>query len=582
MYQTNFAVYLGQEDEKIFVGFSADQGFFIVLKVDEGLDKERGRDLLKRIGVVLEQASIRNLNDFETFLAEKFKETDIPAGFSCAAGLQRGEIFLLKTVGTGQIYLKRGRDFARLIGGDNSASGYIAQGDFFIFTTQEFAQTLGEDKLKNIIDGKRPHEVLETITPQLKTQNDTGMISLFVSFEQEQTAEVELKEEVKSTQASIRNRLSTTWVNIKTQLQTQDKQKRRTFFIVGIILVVFIWSVFLGVQRRVGSQSQKKINSTREVIEEKLRSAEEVAFLNLPRAIVLINESKTRLSSLKKEVRNPNDRNIRELEKLITDKEASILKKEEKKAEEFFDLSVEDKNASGQKMYLDGENLAVLDPQGAIYILSLSKKSLDRRVSTDAKAATIISEAQDKIYVFRKGAGVFQITPDGKSTKVIDNDPQWKDVTNLITYNNNLYLLDRGGDQVYKYLVAENGFSQKSSYFEAGQSADLQGANSLAIDASVYIGLQGRILKYVSGVQDTFNTSFPEENSKLTKIFTSKDLEKVYGWDKDKGALYVIDKTGTYERQIDSSVLKNAADLAVFGSNAYILSGSKIYILNVE
>ncbi len=582
MYQTNFSVYLGREDEQSFIGFSAENGFFAVLKVDAGLAKEKGRELLKKMSVELEQASIKNLNDFETLLADKFKEEDIPSGFSISSGLLNDNILLLKTVGTGQVYLRRASEFAKLIEGTSSASGYVAAGDFIIFTAKEFVQVFGtEEELKNQLADKNPHDFLETITPQLKTQNDTGTIALFVNFQKEGSAE-EILEEPKVRQVSLPDKLLTALSDAGKQLKAQDKKKVLTFIGVGLILIVFVWSVFLGVQRRVGAQSQKKISSAKEVITEDLKQAEDVAFLNLPRSIELINEAKKNLADLERQVSDKENKDIQALEKLISDKEDKILKKEKKEAVEYFDLSVENKNAQGQKMYLDGENLAVYDLKGAAYLLSLTKKSIDKRESSDIKGASIITLSQNKIYVFRKGVGIFELSAEGKSKKVIDNDPDWKDVVDLVSYNGNLYLLDRGANEIYKYLVAENGFSQKTSYFQSGKRANLQDASSLAIDSSVYIGLPDIILKYVSGVQDTFSTSFPEENSKLTKIFTSKDIEKVYGWDRNKGAIYVIGKSGTYERQINSSIFAKASDFVVFGNNAYVLSGSKIYKVSIE
>ena len=112
MYQANFSVYLGHEDEVSFIGFSAEGGLFIVLKVDEGLTKEKGRELLKKMSVEIEQALINNLNDFDTYLVDQIKQADIPAGFSCVAGFLHDEVLFLKTVGTGQIYLRRGSQFA--------------------------------------------------------------------------------------------------------------------------------------------------------------------------------------------------------------------------------------------------------------------------------------------------------------------------------------------------------------------------------------------------------------------------------------------------------------------------------------
>ena len=69
----------------------------------------------------------------------------------------------------------------------------------------------------------------------------------------------------------------------------------------------------------------------------------------------------------------------------------------------------------------------------------------------------------------------------------------------------------------------------------------------------------------------------PDGNINTTKIFTNKDLEKVYGWDKEKGAIYVVGKNGDYLEQVNSKILSTASDFVVYKNSIYVLQGSKIY-----
>ena len=126
-------------------------------------------------------------------------------------------------------------------------------------------------------------------------------------------------------------------------------------------------------------------------------------------------------------------------------------------------------------------------------------------------------------------------------------------------------------------MVAESGFGSKNSYFQSGQSIDLSQVNSLSIDGSVYLAGDAVMFKYTSGLRDGFKIDLPDGSTNINKIFTTRDLEKVYGWDKKKGIIYVMNKNGDYQEQVNSKILSTATDFVVYKDFIYVLQGSKIY-----
>ncbi|MEK9169266.1 MAG: hypothetical protein AAB788_00825, partial [Patescibacteria group bacterium] len=143
--------------------------------------------------------------------------------------------------------------------------------------------------------------------------------------------------------------------------------------------------------------------------------------------------------------------------------------------------------------------------------------------------------------------------------------------------NGNIYLLDQGKNDIRKYMTTESGFGGGTSYFQLGQSINLSSVNSLTIDGSVYLAGDSVMFKYTSGLQDAFKTNLPDSNINTTKIFTSKDLEKIYAWDKKRGTIYIMGKNGDYQEQVNSKILSTASDLVVYKNSIYVLQGSKIY-----
>src|SRR3989338_3073911 len=592
MLYANFAAYKKEFAGEEFQGSICENNFFGVLSTEGGLEKEKGEALLRKLASDIAEQKIEHLVDLDAYVTDFCKNENLPASFSFSCGYLTGEVFLLKTIGDGVVYVKRKHIFSNLLEKNLSASGYVENEDSFIFTTDSGSAGYKE-ALKKIIDKADPAEAAQALVPEIAQKDLKDRVALFVRFENKEPTLTEAEEHlvadpsastIASQQISEHPNIFKEWLGkAKAELQGQDKKKKTTLILISIILVVFIWSVVLGYQRRTSATLDQRTQETKELVVENLRQAEDVAFLNLARATALITEAKGDVAALKKELKGKKPNEIADLEKLVAEKEESVLKKEERSFEEYYDLSVEDRNAVGSRLYFDGENTVILDTQsGTAYLLSLSKKSLEKRNASEFRNGDLVVRSDDNIFVLKKGAGIFGIDTENKAKKVVENDKDWGDISAMVTYNKNLYLLDRTKGDVYKYVPAEQGFSEKSSYFKGQDNPNISGANSLAIDLSVHVGFPDAIAKFTSGQKEGFNPTFPEDDTNIIKIITNTDIEKIYAWDKKKSTLYVVNKSGVYERQVNSPIFGKGDDIEVFGANAYILKGSKIYRVSVD
>jgi hypothetical protein len=345
--------------------------------------------------------------------------------------------------------------------------------------------------------------------------------------------------------------------------------------------LLFVLSLIYGYQERAGKTAFNKIKTTRETVQEKLNQAEDVSEINLSRAIALLGDARKDVSELKKQLKGKNQSDIRSIDEMIYSFEVKILKSEEKKHQEFFDLSIENKNAKGIKIAVYKESAVILDNKGYVYIFSLTKKSLDKRKSSLLSKAKSVSMYEDSIY-FLTPDGVYSIDEKNKTKKIVSKDKDWKGVSDIISYAGNIYLLDNKASRVYKYISTEQGFSQKNDYFARGQEVDLEKALSFAIDSSLYIGFSQSIMKFTSGLRDGFSTSYPKEKINVAKIYTDQECENIYALSKIDGILYILSKTGSYEKQIKSSIFKTASDFVVYNKSAFLILGSKIYKVELE
>lgn len=617
MLQAHSSVYKGKNFDDGFVGYFSTEHLFVVLSIEEGVSAAEGSEILQTVKQSLIHSHVGTLAKFEAKISEMILQENLPAHISIAAGLLHNDVLYLKTVGDGHIYFRRGKQLQKIISGDNVASGYLKQFDCVIFTTSKITSLLGEiEDIKSFIDLNTPENIVEDLTAQQYDEDDKGFVALFTEFlsesyqvEEQLAADTsseaiydqseeryqepeEMEDEEYTPKQSLSfapKQLFSQVGNLKDKFHMPTlpssrfkKANKITMIGVAVIFAILVWSVVFGYQRRAEAQLQKKITTSKELISKKLTQAEDEAFLNLDLSMSLIAEAKAETEKLKSDVGPKKAKDIAEIEQMIKDKENQIVKKEEKPYDEFYDLALEDKDAKGSKVFLNGENVAILDTnKKTIYVLSLTKKSITKKTAGEVASASLIGMTKENVFFFTDDNGVYQFTSDDKVKQVIKYDDEWGEIVDLQLFGSNIYVLDKEKDEIFKYGVIASGYGPKSSYFQGGQSVDLASASSFAIDASVYVSIGDQIAKYTRGSREEFKTSFPTSAVQITKIYTSEEVEKVFAWDKSKGTIYVLNKTGTYERQLKSPILTKADDFFVYQSSVYILSGQKIYKMSL-
>ncbi len=576
MLKTETAFYLGEEIENHYSGLIGEGNVFLAFEAPSGFPNSEGRAFLSHAKEKLTTTNINNLADLDASVSELIKTKNLPLHVSFAIGFVKENILYLKTAGEGKVIIRRGNRTAVLLAGDNSASGYFQEGDAFMFTTEKFLTAVGEkEALNDLFDGKKPSEIIDDIAPLLKEKGeDKGLVAIFIKFEEEEKIQDEtlVIQKTPNIVGKLRD-------DIRSYYQKFGKRKSLTFITVLLIFVLFLYSVVFGYQRRTEQKQSEDINLVSQSISQKLSQAQEMSYLDMNSALSLINQAKDQLNQLQEKY--PKRPEVVKISQEVTQAENKILKKEETGFSEFFDLAVDNADASGYRMDLDGSTLAIIDrTNGTLYSFDLDKKSLAKNQDDSVKKADLIASSNGDQFYYIRGAGVYTFDQTGKAKRVIDNDSGWSDIVDMASYNGNLYLLDAGANQVYKYVPTANGFGSKTSYFGNGNIVDLSGSNSLAIDSSIYISSPDNVLKFTGGAQDGFKLSLPNSNVDIYKIFAKKELTNVYLWDKKNGVVYITDKSGEFVKQVQSSIFSKAQDIAVYQGGIYVLDGSKIYKIN--
>jgi hypothetical protein len=606
-----YSIYLGNESDSFHLDFVSTENLFIIASTENAIEKEAFKEIFAKTRDAVTAEHIHDLASFEKLLDREFKKLENDAGFALAASLSVGNVLYLVTRGGGSVFIDRGPIFQKLISGDQTSSGYLEEQDMLVLTNSYFTARVTPPTLQRFIQSNGPQEIIESLTPDLKSSDDTGLIALFGRYHARDAMEETVEESVDDggfvvggiseaqvveevvrepiyaapaenmPQEKVAPRFTFNVKGILAGFKPGGSLGKKLTFVVLIILVgVFIWSVVLGNQRRQRNAFIKKVEVASQQIDEQLEEASSLTASNVDRSLELLASSKSTYEELKTEAEKKKLADLDQLKAIgskLAEAEKSIKKEEETGTEEFYDLNLIEKGASASKFYYDGTTLAMLDDeQSKIYLLNLEKKSVETRKDNKVKSGLYIALHQDEPYIFSNNDGVFRIT-DKKTEVLIEKDDEWGDIKDMWMYNGNIYMVDAGKDEIYKYLVAEGGYSAKTSYVKSGK-ADLAKANAMAIDRSIYVLNGSRVMKYESGNSINFAIKIPGgDDLEFDDIFTSDDIDNVYLLDKAAKKIFVVSKDGEFLKQISVSVIGEATDFVVDQKEGILLlTGDKI------
>jgi hypothetical protein len=192
-----------------------------------------------------------------------------------------------------------------------------------------------------------------------------------------------------------------------------------------------------------------------------------------------------------------------------------------------------------------------------------------------------------KVFVFSPDKGVSMIETDtNKITQVVKPDPEWGRISGLFAFAGNVYLLDEFKNQIWKYIPAQAGYSDKYEYLNGNNGIDFAGAKKMQVDYSVWVLKPGpEILRFTGGDKDFFSVSGLDESLKeISSFYVSDTTDSAYFLDPENSRLVLLDKTGKYLAQYLGEKFRTAKDLVVDekGKKVYLLEGNKIHVVGLR
>lgn len=575
------------------VALTSEQAAASGKKILDKIEEEKGKFTKKNLAEL--KSLVESLKHFQSETQE----------LTFALGILVGRVLYLATRG-GKVFLKRGEKCLLVCKDEEATSGFIQGEDLIIFQTPRFAEIVSEETLSQNLNHHPPQEIAEALNPQVYQDEDNSLAAaLILKMERAEAAEEREeengvvspkaspdlpKEQVRETSPK-RNFPFTLLANIfppRRIYLREEGGSRRTLLTVAIILVVLLaTSIFFQLNRDRSARENSQFSQNLTEAGQKYEEGKGLLGLNDALARKALLEAKQKAQSLQSLAKSQSN-DWKKAEELLAKIEESLGQAQKlyriSDAPIFLDLGLVKQGAEGQKIALYEKTLAVLDKNGTAYSISVVNKS-SQILAGNLKEAKFLAIHGDNVYVL-DAEGIKEISVKEKTAKLkISKDGEWGQIAGVVAYAGNLYLLDKGKNQIWKYIRTETGFTDKKNYLNKDITPDFSRANSLTIDGAVWVSSGRNIIKYLSGRPDAFAThGLDQDFDNLRAIYTNDNNKNLYILDSDNKRVVVLDKKGGYVAQYQADFLSNAGDLAVSESEGKILvlAGSKIYGIEIK
>ncbi len=528
-----------------------------------------------------------------------------------------GNILYIVLRGAGDVYLKRGHEFAQLLHGAGEISGEVKIGDTLLLTSAEFSKAIYQNELTQVFDHLPPAEVAERLTLLLHEKKyGEGSAAVILQINDARDLEIpdtrvhvapvpDAKIPLRSLASyvhprnvrNLRRYLSRQYIKSAIRRIRSHPKKATAIFTIALG-ALFGVSVLFGIWKQATRVKNQSVINTINDAQHALDEGIALLSLNPVKGRQRLVTAKQLLDPLRTSVSARSDEGVQvaNLYREATDNLTLAMQIYNVKPELFFDAGLVKKDGKIFSIGLAGTTMGITDQvTKTAYALDVTSKNT--QIVGGGPPYTGLS------YVAIHGTHMYVLTDSGinqvlltdkKTTaNVVKKDPQWGSISALVSFGGNLYLLDNEKSRIWKYVATdtgppagEAGFSETREYLNPDTLPDLGRATSMAIDGSVWIGTaDGNIMKFTQGKTDTFVPQGvdPVFGENLT-VYTSDTTTNLYVLDGANKRVVVLDKDGTYLSQYvwQDAVIPTQLAVSEGQKKIYLLAAGQLYAIGLK
>ncbi len=460
------------------------------------------------------------------------------------------------------VLLKRGRELYQMIITAEGVSGTFVAGDMLLAGNQHMLE-----RIKSISQSEI--EKLQALIENLsKAYQLSSKIIVMESFKKKISPRALMWLKRTTSNLISRKNISSPSTLVPDILQRKpillDKRRKYALILSIVFLMLLTTSVGLGISKRQQFMKSQKEQQLIDNVRYRLEQAKSLEQLNPARAKVLLTEARQALQAYKTEnqlssqmVQNL-DREVALAYELVS---GLILVQE---VPQYFDpLLIKDVFIPTQ-MTLSDDEISLLDTSNKI----AGTVSLESKSSKVIAGSSVIQSnsriASVPTWLFLLSGNKLSVV-DKLSQKQIKSFTLSKtEVSDLVGYGNNLYVLDVLAGQVLRFRGTKDGLSKSEEFFNEQQ--DLSGAVGISVDGSVWVLYKdGSLEKYTSGLRDALFPDFGLDKpiQEASYIFTDENQKDVYILDKKQGRVIAVSKRGEFVAEYSWEGLKMCDDFVV-------------------
>jgi hypothetical protein len=169
----------------------------------------------------------------------------------------------------------------------------------------------------------------------------------------------------------------------------------------------------------------------------------------------------------------------------------------------------------------------------------------------------------------------------------------WSKPVAISTWRGNLYVLDPGANQIWRYRPV--GFAYPDppeNYFASDEQPDLSKAIDFGIDVTgnIYIFFSDGVLKkYTAGTEQRFGLNGLPDNQSLQSgsamyVDTDSALPAIYLLDSVDQSVYQVTLSGVFKyrfRADDTNTFRDLNGIYTDGGNVYVAAGPMLYYFSI-
>lgn len=490
-----------------------------------------------------------------------------------------GAILYVVVLGECQVLLKRGEKLAILIDKPGAISGQVLEGDTLILMSSTVSRILTHEEVGALFDHLEAPAVAEKMTLAVHMHQGDSTVSAGAALIFQVKGLTPIEDETSSSFVEEkevsgglgRPAFTRVWktiqhINVKHALHPRYVREylrkipnawaRPMIPVTAFLIVLFVASVLLGIRRQMAQRVEGRIAQV--LVQAQHAFDEGVALLELNpvKGRERLGVARDALSPLLEGL-SPSSlegKTVAKLYKDVADQLSVAMQVYRKEPMLYYDLSLLKSQASISSIGQYGDIMMLLDSRGPT-IATLELLTKNGRIVAGGESyrgAQLVTMHGDYGYILVEGGIHRVLINDEKTTQhIVKKSTQWGNISSLVSYGGNLYLLDSAKSRIWKYIATEKGFSEVSEYLNPDTLPDLSHASGMAVDGGIWTGTRdGKILRFSQGHEETFAPRGVEPAlGKTLTVATTEDDKHLYVLDTDNKRVVVLDKDGVYIAQ---------------------------------